>query len=165
MSSILAKDKVRLIGSDSKQVGVMPPRDALNRAKREGLDLVMVAPKANPPVCKIVDYGKYKYEQNKREKAKKQSQKTVTKEIKLSPATAEHDYQFKKDHAEDFLKSGAKVIFTIIFRGRQRAHPELGRDLLKRMANELKEIGEVLSPPKMSGYNMSMVMIPKTSES
>lgn len=143
----------------------MNPRKALSTAKQKGLDLVEVAPNADPPVCRIVDYGKYKYKQSKREKARKHSQNSKTKEIKLRPAIAEHDYEFKKHHAEEFLRSGDNVILTIRFRGRERTHPELGRELLKRMSKELSDLGEVMSPPKMNGYNMSMVMIPVSAMS
>jgi translation initiation factor IF-3 len=143
----------------------MNPKEALSIANQKGLDLIEVAPNANPPVCKIVDYGKYKYKQSKREKARRQQQSAEKqKEIKLRPATAEHDYQFKKRHAEDFLRSGAKTTLTVMFRGRERTHPELGRELLDRMADELSEFGEIISPPKMRGYNMSMVMGPRSSK-
>jgi translation initiation factor IF-3 len=148
---------------DGDQIGIVDPGKALSIARGKGLDLVEVAPNADPPVYRMVDYGKYKYRQSKREKARRQAQKSKTKEIKLRPATAEHDYQFKKRNAEDFLLSGAKVILTVMFKGRQRTHPELGTELLKRMADELSETGEVLSPPKMRGYNMSMILVPRST--
>lgn len=156
--------KIRLIDADGNQIGEMHPKQALSIAKKEGLDLVEVSPNAKPPVCKIMDYGKYKYEQSKREKAKRQSQKTVTKEIKLRPSTASHDYQFKKQHAEKFLRSGARVLFTMRFKGRQVTHPEFGRKMLRRMANELSEISEIVSPPKRRGYTMSMTLAPSSAE-
>ena len=162
---ILARKKIRLVDVDGNQIGIMHPKKALSIARQKGLALVEVAHNANPPVCRIMDYGKYKYERSKREKAKRQSQRTVTKEIKLRPSTAEHDYQFKKRHAEEFLLSGAKTIFTVRFKGRQITHPELGGKMLKRMANELSGISEVLSPPKMKGRIMSMVLAPKSAES
>jgi translation initiation factor IF-3 len=146
-------------------MGIMDPREALSIAKQKELDLVEVAPRAKPPVCRIVDYGKYKYKQSKREKAKKRSHNLKTKEIRIRPAIAEHDYEFKKQHAEEFLRSGDNVMLTIRFRGRERAHPELGRELLKRMSKELSDIGEIMSPPKMNGYNMSMVMTPVSAKS
>jgi translation initiation factor IF-3 len=164
LSRILSYPAVRLIDVNGDQIGIIHPKKALNIAKEQGLDLIEVAPNADPPVCRIMDYGKYKYEQSIREKAKRQSQKTKTKEIKLRPATAEHDYQFKKKHAKEFLLSGAKVILTVMFRGRQRAHPELGSNMLKRMISELAEVGEALSQPRMKGYNMSVVLVPKSSK-
>lgn len=163
---ILTRQKVRLIDVDGDQIGIVHPKEAFSIAQQRELDLVEVAPNADPPVCRIVDYGKYKYKQSKREKAKRQSQKADrTKEIRLRPATAEHDYQFKKQNAEEFLLSGAKVIFTVMFKGRQRTHPELGREMLQRMARELSDIGEVVSPPKMRGYKMSMMLAPGSAES
>ena len=164
LSQILTHPAVRLIDVDGDQIGIIHPEKALTIAKEKGLDLIEVAPNAEPPVCRIMDYGKYKYEQSIRAKARRQSQKTKTKEIKLRPATAEHDYQFKKQHAEEFLLSGAKVILTVMFRGRQMAHPELGAKMLKRMARELTDVGEVLSQPKLRGYNMSVILVPRSSE-
>jgi translation initiation factor IF-3 len=143
----------------------MHPKKALDIAEQEGLDLVEVAPNADPPVCRIVDYGKYKYKQQKREKAKKHSQEQKTKEIRFRPAIGEHDYEFKKQHVEDFLSSGHAVKLTIRFRGRERTHPELGGQLLRRMSQDLSDVGEVMSPPKMMGYSMSMVMTPASNGS
>jgi translation initiation factor IF-3 len=166
VSRILARKEVRLIDSNGDQIGIIDPKEALSIAQQRGLNLVEVAPNANPPVCRIVDYGKYKYKQSKRQKAKKQNQNSAKpKQIKLRPATAEHDYQFKKRNAEEFLLSGAKVTFTMVFKGRQRAHPELGRQMLGRMAGDLSEVAEVSSPPKMKGYSMSMVLTPRAAES
>lgn len=162
---ILARQKVRLIDVDGDQIGVVHPKEALSIAQQKGLDLVEVAPDAHPPVCRIVDYSKYRYEQSKQEKARRQSHKSKTKEIKLRPAIAEHDYEFKKQHAEEFLRSGDKVMLTIVFKGRERTHPELGRQLLKRMSDELSDIGEVVSPLKMRGYSMYIVMAPISSRS
>lgn len=162
LSSILRRQEVRLIDVDGGQIGVMNPEKALSIAEGKGLDLVEVAPKADPPVCRIVDYGKHKYRLSKREKAKKQGQKAKAKVITLSPTIAEHDYQLKKRQAEQFLLSGAKVTIAIFFKGRQRVHPELGRKLLRQMSKELSEAGEVLSPPKMIGYKMSMIMVPRS---
>lgn len=160
---IRAKE-IRLIDGDGNQIGLMPPREALSLARKDGLDLVEVSPNAKPPVCRIMDYGKYKYEQNKRERIKRQSGKTVTKEIKLRPMTAEHDYQFKKRHAEEFLLAGAQIIFTMRFKGRQVTHPELGQKVLQRMADELSGISKMLSPPKRQGYTMSMILTPKSAD-
>ena len=163
LSQILSHSSVRLIDSEGGQMGIMHPTKALDIAKQRGLDLVEVAPKANPPVCKIVDYGKYRYKQQKREKARKHSREQKTKEIRFRPAIGEHDYEFKKQHVADFLNSGHMVKLTIRFKGRERSHLELGGQLLKRMSNDLNDIGEVMSPPKMMGYSMSMVMSPTSA--
>ena len=165
LSLILAHQSVRLINVEGGQIGVMHPRKALSIADQKGLNLVEVAPNADPPVCRIVDYGKYKYKQQKREKARKRGQSLKTKEIRLRPAIAEHDYEFKKNHAEGFLRSGATVTLTVRFKGRERTHPVLGRDLLKRMSDDLADIGEMVSPLKMRGYSMSIVMAPISSRS
>ena len=164
LSQILAHSSVRLIDSEGGKIGVMHPKKALDIAEQKGLDLVEVAPKADPPVCRIVDYGKYKYKQQKREKAKKHKN-PKTKEVKFRPAIGEHDYEFKKQHIEGFLNSGHAVKLTIRFRGRERTHPELGGQLLRRMSQDLSDIGEVMSPPKMMGYSMSMVMTPASTGS
>ena len=158
------KFKVRVVDTESNQIGIMHPRQALSIAQEKGLDLVEVAPKANPPVCRIMDYDKYRYKQSKKEKIKRQNQKGVkTKEIILHPATAEHGYQFKKRNTEKLLLSGAKITVTISFKGRQISYPELGKRILARMVGELSHVAEVLSEPMISGYTMSMVMVPKTA--
>jgi len=163
LSQILTHPSVRLIDVEGGQIGVMHPTKALSIAEQRGLDLVEVAPNADPPVCRIVDYGKYRYRQQKREKAGKRGQDMKTKEIKLRPAIAEHDYEFKKNHAERFLRSGATVTLTVRFKGRERTHPGLGRDLLKRMSDDMADTGEMVSPLKMRGYSMSIVMAPISS--
>ena len=162
ISRILTHPSIRLIDSKGEQIGIMHPTKALDIAKQEGLDLVEVAPNADPPVCRILDYGKYKYKQQKRDKARKHSQEQKTKEIRFRPAIGEHDYDFKKQHAEEFLRSGHTVKLTIRFKGRERTHPELGNQLLKRMSDELSDIGEVMFPPKMMGYSMSMALTPSS---
>jgi translation initiation factor IF-3 len=135
---------------------------ALTRAEEAELDLVEVAPKASPPVCKIMDYGKYRYEQSKRAKTAKKRQKSVkVKEIKMRPKIAEHDYQFNKRHIEDFLKKGAKVKVMVTFWGREITHIDIGRDKLQRMSSDLGEACEVEQPPKMEGRNMVMILAPK----
>ena len=144
-------------------MGVMSPRDALQRAEEVGLDLVEVSPNANPPVCKIMDYGKYQYEKNKRAReARKKQTKVVLKGMQFRPDTAEHDYQFKKRHVEDFLKNGWKVRATVRFRGREMLHTELGKNLLSRLKDELEEIADVEQPPRMETRIMSMILAPKS---
>ena len=141
----------------------MSPRDALQRAEEVGLDLVEVSPNAKPPVCKIMDYGKYQYEKNKRAReARKKQTKVVLKGMQFRPDTAEHDYQFKKRHVEDFLKNGWKVRATVRFRGREMLHTELGKNLLSRLKDELEEIADVEQPPRMETRIMSMILAPKS---
>ncbi len=153
--------EVRLIDSNGDQLGVVPTDDALARAREQGLDLVEVAEKSRPPVCKIMDYGKYKYEarRKERENAKKQH-KVVLKEVRMRPKTGEHDYQVKVKHAKRFLLNGCKVQVNVLFRGRERAHTEIAKGHLDRMAEELSEWGKVEVPAKMEGYRMIMVMSP-----
>ena len=144
-------------------MGVMSPRDAMQRAEEVGLDLVEVSPNANPPVCKIMDYGKYQYEKNKRAReARKKQTKVVLKGMQFRPDTAEHDYQFKKRHVEDFLKNGWKVRATVRFRGREMLHTELGSNLLSRLRDDLEELADVEQPPRMETRIMSMILAPKS---
>ena len=141
----------------------MTPRDAMKLAEEVGLDLVEVSPNASPPVCKIMDYGKYQYEKNKRAReARKKQSKVVLKGMQFRPDTAEHDYQFKKRHVEDFLKNGWKVRATVRFRGREMLHTELGRNLLSRLKDDLEEIADVEQPPRMETRIMSMILAPKS---
>ncbi|MDE0016616.1 translation initiation factor IF-3 [Candidatus Poribacteria bacterium] len=159
---IRAKE-ILVIDHENKQLGVMSPRDALQRAEEVGLDLVEVSPNANPPVCKIMDYGKYQYEKNKRAReARKKQTKVVLKGMQFRPDTAEHDYQFKKRHVEDFLKNGWKVRATVRFRGREMLHTELGNNLLSRLKDDLEEIADVEQPPRMETRMMSMILTPKS---
>lgn len=152
-----------MIDHENKQLGVMSPRDAMQRAEEVGLDLVEVSPNANPPVCKIMDYGKYQYEKNKRAReARKKQTKVVLKGMQFRPDTAEHDYQFKKRHVEDFLKNGWKVRATVRFRGREMLHTELGNNLLSRLKDDLEEIADVEQPPRMETRIMSMILTPKS---
>ena len=142
----------------------MSPRDAMKLAEDVGLDLVEVSPNATPPVCKIIDYGKYQYEKNKRAReARKKQSKVVLKGMQFRPDTAEHDYQFKKRHVEDFIKNGWKVRATVRFRGREMLHTDLGRNLLSRLRDDLEEIAEVEQPPRMETRIMSMTLTPKSS--
>ena len=140
----------------------MPPDEALARAEDDELDLVEVAPRANPPVCKIMDYGKYRYEASKRAKTAKKRQKSVkVKEIRMRPKIAEHDYQFTKRHIEKFIESGAKTKVIITFWGREITHTEIGREKLQRLASELSEVSAVEQSPKMEGRSMVMILTPK----
>jgi translation initiation factor IF-3 len=157
-------DQVRLIGSDGEQVGIVSVPEALSYADRLNLDLVEVAPMATPPVCKIMDYGKYRYEQEQKAKEARKRQTTISiKEIKLRPKIDDHDFDTKKGHVERFLKKGDKVKLTIMFRGRELVHPHLGERLLRRMAEDLAEICEVESEPNLDGRNMIMMLAPKRS--
>ena len=139
----------------------MNTNKAISIAKEEGLDLIEIAPKANPPVCKIIDMGKYKYEaQKKASKAKKKQKKSELKEIKLRPVTETHDYNFKIKHAQKFLSKGDKVKFTIRFKGRELMHSNLGNDLMNRIKEDIKSVGKVEMDPKFEGKQMTMVIQP-----
>lgn len=158
---IRARD-VRVVTANNEQLGVMPLREALRLAAEGQMDLVEVAPLAKPPVCRIMDYGKFKYEQQKREKEAKKKQKVVTvKEVKVRPNIEDHDYNVKLKNALRFLQEGDKVKATVMFRGRELSHPELGRQVLVRMAAELKEIANVEREPKLEGKNMIMILSAK----
>jgi translation initiation factor IF-3 len=154
--------QVRVITEDGTQVGILPTSEALKMAEEQGLDLVEVSPKARPPVCKIMDYGKYMYQMNKRAKeAKKHQHVTVVKEIKMRPKIEPHDYNFKKRHAVEFLADGDKVKCTVIFRGRELAHKELGRQLMERLAADLADVANVEVQIRAEGRTMMMVLAPK----
>jgi len=153
---------VRVIGSDGEQLGIMAIEEALAAAEDEGLDLVEVAPNSRPPVVRIMDYGKYKYEQaRKARQAKKKQHNVQVKEVKFRPGIEDHDFEFKTRHARRFLEEGNKVKVTMMFRGRQVAHPELGREVLDRVAAELDDVGKIESAPNMEGRNMTMILVPK----
>ena len=153
--------QVRLIGADGSQLGVKPLPEALAIAREQGLDLVEVADKADPPVCKIMDFGKYKYEQDQRRKeSRKKASNVVVKEMKFRPKIDGHDYETKMRHVERFLQEGSKVKLTIMFRGREMAHPELGRRILEKVAERVAPIASVESAPRQDGRNMTMVLNP-----
>jgi translation initiation factor IF-3 len=153
---------VRLIGVDGEQLGIMSLDQALARAQEEGLDLVEVAPGADPPVCRIMDYGKYKYQQNKKVKeARKKSTSVQIKEVKFRPKTDEHDINTKLGHAKKFLAKGHKLKLTVMFRGRELAHPHLGEEMLKKVSALLAEDAVVESAPSREGRHMSMLMAPR----
>lgn len=150
-----------MISKDGKQLGIMSPKEGLKLAEESGLDLVTVAPQANPPVCRIMDYGKFKYEQNKKEKEAKKKQKTINvKEVKLRPNIEEHDFNTKLNNAKKFLQKGDKVKVTIMFRGREITHPELGRELCDKLAEGVQDVGKIEKKPKVEGKNMIMVLVP-----
>ncbi len=156
--------EVRVINSDGKQLGVLPIEEALRLAQEEGLDLVEVAPNEKPPVCKIMDYGKFRYQQSKRSQEAKKKQKLIqVKEMKMRPKTEEHDYQFKVKHVRRFLEEGNKVKVTIMFRGREMDHTELGRKMLERIASDIEDISTMEQSPRQEGRNMTMVLTPKSS--
>ncbi len=153
--------RVRLIDDDGAQLGIKPTKEALAHAESKGLDLVEVAAQADPPVAKIMDYGKYRYEQEQKAKlARKHQSQIHVKEIKFRPKISIHDYETKKGHVVRFLNQRAKVKVTIMFRGRENLHPERGRDLLMRLFEDVKEIGQIESSPELDGRNMVMVLGP-----
>jgi translation initiation factor IF-3 len=153
--------QVRLIGADGEQVGVIATDEALEQARAADLDLVEVAPEAKPPVARLLDYSKYKYEQEQKAKAaRKHQQQTNVREIKLRPKIADHDYETKKGHVVRFLRQRDKVKITIMFRGREQAHPERGRALLQRLFEDIKELATIESAPLQEGRNMSMMLAP-----
>ena len=151
-----------MVGSDGELVGVMGIRDALGRAEEEGLDLVEIAPQADPPVCRIMDWGKFRFEQSKKTQASRKKQKQVQiKEVKFRPNTETHDYDVKMRNLRRFIEEGNKVKVTLRFRGREMAHQDLGRDLLKRVENDLIEEVVVEQHPRMEGRQMVMMLSPK----
>ncbi len=158
---IRAKE-IRVVDEEAGQLGIMTPEEALAIAKSRELDLVEVAPGAAPPVCRIMNYGKFQYQKSKRaHEAKKNQRQVVIKEVKFRPKTEEHDFQFKKNHIVRFLEEGNKAKAAIIFRGREMAHQELGRRLMDRLVGELAELADVERPPKMEGYALVAIFIPK----
>ena len=153
---------MRVIADNGDQLGVLTIDEAIAAANERGLDLVEVAPLARPPVVKIMDYGKFKFEQAKAARAAKKKQHIIhLKEVKYRPGIDDHDFDFKTRHAREFLADGNKVKVTMMYRGRQMAHIELGREVLDRVALELKDIGKIEQEPKLEGRNMSMVLAPK----
>lgn len=161
INELIRVANVRLIDEDGAQMGIKSTDEALKYAYSKGLDLVEVAAQADPPVARIMDYGKYRYEQEQRAKlARKHQTQILVKEIKLRPKIGNHDYETKKGHVVRFLNQRAKVKVTIMFRGRENLHPERGRDLLMRMAEDVKDVGLIESPPLLDGRNMIMMLGP-----
>lgn len=162
MNEAIDSPKVRVISGDGDQIGILPIRQALEIAEKEGLDLVEVAPNSKPPVCKIMDYGKFKYEQSKKEKIVKKRQQIIhVKEIRLRPKIETHDFDFKIKHARKFIENGDKVKVTVTFRGRELSHLEFGKDLLKRFEDELADIAKVEKPAYLEGRNMVLLLTKK----
>lgn len=156
---------VRVVLDDGGTLGVMDTRDAIQEARKRGLDLVEIAPKAQPPVAKIIDYGKFLYEQKKRQHEAKKKQVTVqVKEIKFRPGTDDHDYEYRKENARKWLGEGDKVRAAIAFRGREMSHRELGAKILARLTQDLEDLGDVEVAPKMEGYQMFTILAPKKTK-
>ncbi len=164
VNGMIRARQVRVIDEEGNQLGIMSPGDAIREAEERGLDLVEVAGKAAPPVCRIMDYGKYRYQQSKRAKESRKHQHTVTvKEIKYRPKIDDHDFETKTNHVREFLKEGDKVKITIMFRGREMAHPEFGRELLVKVVEATKELCQEdhsAATARLEGRNMSMVLTP-----
>lgn len=161
----IREKEIRVIDSDGSQLGIMSPNDALKLAFEKGLDLVTVAPNAKPPVCKIMDYGKYRFERAKREKEAKKRQKVIElKEIRLGISIDKHDFLTKVNHAKRFLCSGNKVKVTVRFRGRELGHTDIGCETLKRFAEHCEEVAQVEKPAKLEGRNMTMFLAPKPTK-
>ena len=160
------RDKeIRVIDSDGTQLGIMPLRRAMEIAEQKNLDLVKIAPQANPPVCKIIDYGKFRFEQAKREKEARKNQRVVEiKEVRLSLNIDTHDFETKKNHALRFISEGNKVKASIRFRGREMGHPELGLEIMRRFADAMSEVANVEKPAKLEGRTMLMFLAPKPAK-
>jgi translation initiation factor IF-3 len=157
--------QVRVIGEDGSQLGILPVREALALAQEKSLDLVEVSPTARPPVCRIMDYGKFKYEQSKRERtARKKQHVQQLKEVKLRPKIDDHDFDFKIQHAREFLAARDKVKVTLTFRGREMAHPELGHQMMQRVIADLADVGSPESIPRSEGRTLVMVVMPKPAK-
>ena len=154
--------EIRVIDDTGQQIGIMAPPQALALAREKGLDLVEISPTATPPVCRIMDYGKFQYTEQKRQRQAKKHQKVIeVKEIKFRPKVDEHDYQFKKKHIERFLEDGDKVKATIFFRGREMAHPEIGRRILERLIDDLAEVATPETMPRQEGNQMHTILAQK----
>lgn len=154
--------KIRVINTDGAQLGIMPPHEALQLAEEKELDLVLLSDKADPPVCRIMDYGKYKFEQEKKAREARKKQHTAdVKEVKMRYKIEAHDYNVRVKQAERFLRDGDKVKATVMFRGREIQHSDMAEELLKRMAADLEEVAEVQQAPKKEGRNMMMLLSPK----
>ncbi|HBQ28410.1 translation initiation factor IF-3 [Peptococcaceae bacterium SCADC1_2_3] len=165
MNEEIRVKEVRVIDANNNQIGVLPTQEAMRLAEERNLDIVEIAPQAKPPVCRIMDYGKFKYEQSKHDKEIKKKQRVVDiKEIKLRPNIEEHDFQIKAKNAARFLKEGDKVKATIIFRGREIVHTQLGQQVLKRLAEQVKEVSTVERLPRLEGKSMIMILAPVKQE-
>jgi translation initiation factor IF-3 len=154
--------EIRVVDEEGAQLGIMAPFEALKLARERGVDLVEVSPTANPPVCRVMNYGKYLYQLNKRQHEARKHQKSIElKEVKFRPRTSEHDFAFKRDHVIEFLKEGSKVKATIMFRGREMAHRNLGWQMLERLVNEVGDVGQVEARPRQEGPNLTVIIAAK----
>ena len=159
---MIRANEIRVVDEESGQLGIMAPEEALAMAKARDMDLVEIAPGASPPVCRIMNYGKFQYQKSKRaHDARKHQKQVIVKEVKFRPKTEEHDFQFKKNHIVRFLSEGNKAKASVIFRGREMTHQELGRKLMNRLIEELSDIAEIERPPKMEGYAFVAIFFPK----
>lgn len=162
MNERIRAREVRVIDEEGKQLGIMPPFEALRIARGQNLDLVEVAPTANPPVCRIINYGKYLYQLNKRQHEARKHQKSIgVKEVKLRPRTSSHDFETKRNKVADFLREGAKVKVTIMFRGREMAHRDLGFKMMERLVQDVSEVGQVETRPRLEGPNLTAIIAAK----
>ena len=162
MNERIRAKEIRVIDEEGGQLGIMTPFDALKTAKSQGLDLVEVAPTANPPVCRIINYGKYLYQLSKRQHEARKNQKSIgLKEVKMRPRTSAHDFETKRNKVVDFLQEGAKVKVTIMFRGREMAHRDLGFNMIDRLIQEVGEAGQVEARPRLEGPNLTAILAPK----
>ena len=162
VNHLIRNPEVRVIGAEGEQLGILKTSDAIRQSKEQGYDLVEVAPNSEPPVCRIMDYGKFKYEQSKKDHKSRQHQKsTQVKEIKLRPRTDSHDLATKVRQIHNFLAEGNKTKVTVMFRGREMANQELGRNAMKKVIEEVKDAGVIESPPRMEGRNLYMIVAPK----
>lgn len=154
--------KVRVVLEDGEQLGIMDIRDAIRAAEERNLDLVEIAPTATPPVCRVMNYGKYKYEQSKRERESRKNQKVIdVKELRITPTTDTHDLEVKTNRAKEFLSRGDKVKFSVRFRGREIVHSHLGQEMLKDIAEKLSDMADLERAPKLEGHSMVMILAPK----
>jgi translation initiation factor IF-3 len=154
--------QVRVVDDELGNLGIMTPEEGMTHARARELDLVEVAPEANPPVCRIMNYGKFQYQKSKRaHEARRHQKQVIIKEVKFRPRTDDHDYEFKKNHILRFLSEGNKAKASVVFRGREMTHQELGRRILGRLVEEVKDIAEIERPPKMEGYALVAILAPK----
>ncbi len=160
MNHEIRAPKLRVITQTGEQLGILSFHEAMAKAQEEGLDLVEIVPTASPPVCKIIDYGKFRYDQTKREKESKKSHQVKVKEIKVSPSITDHDLETKLRHAEEFLDKGNKVKISCLFRGREMMHPEFGERLFAKISQQLEQCATIEAPAKMFGRMLTMVLAP-----
>jgi len=162
VNEMIRAKQVRVVDDELGNLGIMTPEEGMAHARARELDLVEVAPDANPPVCRIMNYGKFQYQKSKRaHEAKKHQKQVIIKEVKFRPRTEDHDYEFKKNHILRFLSEGNKAKASVVFRGREMTHQELGQRLLGRLVEEVKDIAEIERPPKMEGYALVTILAPK----